>query len=152
MIVNCPSCKTQIEIPRSNSPKVSVSTTRRAPQSREVLLTSDCSQRLAGPDTKRIAGLYIAWLVGAVMLIFAVTGRHPYSFYTFLRWICCAVFVYSTFAAHKKNRVLWVWIFGGLAVLYNPIFHVHLDRSTWASVNWLTLGAIAVATVFFGHA
>jgi len=36
-----------------------------------------------------------------------------------------------------------------LAVLYNPIFRVHLDRSTWASVNWFTVGAIAVATAFF---
>jgi hypothetical protein len=98
---------------------------------------------------KRVTGLYIAWLVAAVLLAFAATGRHPYSFYTLLRWICCAVFVYSAFTAHKKNRVAWTWIFGGLAVLYNPIFHVHLDRSTWASVNWFTVGAIAVATAFF---
>src|SRR2546430_13229864 len=97
----------------------------------------------------RILGLYIAWLVAAVLLASAAIGRHPYSFYTLLRWICCAVFVYSAFTAHERNRVLWVWIFGGLAVLYNPVFRVHLDRSTWASVNWLTVGAIVIATAFF---
>jgi uncharacterized protein DUF6804 len=59
------------------------------------------------------------------------------------------VFVYSAFAAHEKKRVAWTWIFGALAVLYNPIFRVHLDRSTWATVNWLTVAAIAVATAFF---
>ena len=35
--------------------------------------------------------LYIAWLVAAGMLWFAVAGAHPYLFYTQLRWICCRV-------------------------------------------------------------
>jgi hypothetical protein len=41
-----------------------------------------------------------------------------------LRWICCPIFAYSAFAAHEKNRGLWVWVFGALAALYNPIFRV----------------------------
>jgi hypothetical protein len=76
---------------------------------------------------KRPLGLYVAWLVATVILVFAVTGRHPYGFYTLLRWICCAVFAYSAFAAHEKNRVPWVWIFGVLAVVFNPILPVHLQ-------------------------
>ena len=47
------------------------------------------------------------------------------------------------------NRVTWAWIFGVLAALYNPVFRVHLDRNTWAGVNWFTVGAIAVATGVF---
>jgi hypothetical protein len=98
---------------------------------------------------KRIVGLYIAWLVAAGLLVYAVVERHPYSFYTLLRWICCPVFAYSAFAAYEKNRVLWVWVFGVLAGLYNPIFRVHLDRSTWIGVNWFTVGVIAVAAIIF---
>ncbi len=30
-----------------------------------------------------------------------------------------------------------------------PVFRVHLDRNTWAGVNWFTVGAIAVATGVF---
>jgi hypothetical protein len=59
------------------------------------------------------------------------------------------VFAYSAFAAYEKKRVLWVWVFGVLAALYNPIFRVHLDRSTWIGVNWFTVGAIVVAMVVF---
>src|SRR5437016_8751147 len=98
---------------------------------------------------KRSVGLYIAWLVVAGLLVFAAVERHPYSFYTLLRWICCPVFAYSAFAAHAKNRVPWVWVFGVLAALYNPIFRVELDRSTWIIVNWLTVGAILTAIGFF---
>jgi len=36
-----------------------------------------------------------------------------------------------------------------LAALYNPIFRVHLDRTTWIGVNWFTAGVIAVAAVVF---
>ena len=94
-------------------------------------------------------GLYIAWLVAAGMLVSAAVERHPYSFYTLLRCICCPVFAYSAFVAHEKSRQVWVWIFGVLAVLYNPIFRVHLDRSTWIGVNWFTVGVIAVAGIGF---
>ena len=96
-----------------------------------------------------IVGLCIAWLIAAVMLASAAVGRHPYSFYTLLRWICCPVFAYSAFAAHERDRVVWVWIFGVLAALYNPIFRVHLHRSTWIRVNWFTMAVIIVAIVAF---
>jgi hypothetical protein len=55
-----------------------------------------------------LVGLYIAWLVAAGMLVYAAMEKHPYSYYTLLRWICCPVFAYSAFAAHEKSRVLWV--------------------------------------------
>jgi TonB family protein len=40
-------------------------------------------------------------------------------------------------------------VFGALAALYNPIVLVHLNRSTWISVNWFTVGVIIVAAVAF---
>jgi hypothetical protein len=96
-----------------------------------------------------LIGLYVAWLVIATMLVYAAIEKHPYSYYPLLRWICCPVFAYSAFAAHERNRVVWVWIFGVLAALYNPLFRVHLDRSTWIGVNWFTVGVIAVAAIIF---
>ena len=89
--------------------------------------------------------LFIGWLVVAALLVDAVLERHPDSFYTLLQWICCAVFAYSAFAAYE-NKV-WVWVFGVLAALYNPIFRVPLDRSTWIGVNWVTVGIIVVAGI-----
>jgi tetratricopeptide (TPR) repeat protein len=95
---------------------------------------------------KRI-GLYVAWLIAAAMLVSAAVDKHPYSFYTLLRWVCCPIFAYSAFVAHEKNQMLWVWVFGALAALYNPLFRAHLDRSTWIGVNWFTIGAITVAAL-----
>jgi len=98
---------------------------------------------------KRTVDLTIVWLIATAMLVSAAVQRHPYSFYTLLRWVCCPAFAYSAFTAHERNRVGWTWIFGVLAALYNPIFRVHLDRTTWTGINWVTVGVIVVAAVFF---
>jgi hypothetical protein len=98
---------------------------------------------------KRTPSLYVAWLVATVMLVLAVTGKSPYSFYTLLRWICCAAFAYSAFTAHERNRVAWVWIFGGLAMLFNPIVPLHFQRDTWQMIDWVTIAVIVVAGVAF---
>src|SRR5262249_15782093 len=104
---------------------------------------------MKGRSIAGLVGLYISWLVAAEMLVSAAVARHPYSSYTLLRWICCLIFAYSAFAAYEKNRLPWAWIFGALALLYNPIFRVHLDRSTWMGVNWFTFGVIVVAGIVF---
>jgi hypothetical protein len=98
---------------------------------------------------KRILGLYVAWLIAAVMLILAVIGQYPYGFYKLLRWICCAVFVYSAFKAQEEDRIAWAWIFGALAVLFNPIVLVHLQRDTWQIIDWITISVIVVAGIVF---
>jgi hypothetical protein len=104
---------------------------------------------MKGRGIPGLVGLYIAWLIAAGMLVYAATETHPYSYYTLLRWICCPVFAYSAFAAHEENRLPWVWIFGVLALLYNPLFRVHLDRSTWTGVNWATVAVLVVAAILF---
>jgi threonine/homoserine/homoserine lactone efflux protein len=47
--------------------------------------------------------LYIAWLIAAVMLVFAAGEKQPDSFYTMLRWVCCAVFVYSAVTSFQMK-------------------------------------------------
>jgi hypothetical protein len=104
---------------------------------------------MKGRGIPGLVGLYIAWLVAVGMLVYAATEKHPYSYYTLLRWICCPIFAYSAIAAHEENRLPWVWIFGVLALLYNPLFRVHLDRSTWTGVNWATVAVLVVAAIVF---
>ncbi len=65
--------------------------------------------------------LYIAWLIAAVTLVFAAAEKQPDSFYTLLRWVCCAVFAYSAVTSFQMKRMLWLWIFGALAVLLSQI-------------------------------
>jgi hypothetical protein len=128
---------------------------------------------------KRIVGLYVAWLIALVMLAMAVTAppsinfaqpqrsysyahrpfrshsygrsyyRHGNDFYTLLRWVCCAAFVCSAITVFQMKRVAWVWIFATLAVLFNPLAPVYLQRATWQIVDWGAIGVIVVAAIVF---
>ncbi len=128
---------------------------------------------------KKIAGLYVAWLLAAVMLVFAVIrpaeigtsyqshrgfGRSSFAyhhatsshharsdFYTLLRWICCAAFTYSAVATFRMKRVVWTWVFGVFAVLFNPIAPVYLQRSTWQIFDYLAIAVIVIAGIVFAR-
>jgi hypothetical protein len=79
-------------------------------------------------------GSILAKLIAAVML-FAALGRHPYDFYTLLRWIACGVCAYTAFQAVESKRIGWLWIFVIAAIVLNPIAPLHLKRETWAIVD-----------------
>ncbi len=93
--------------------------------------------------------LYIAWLIAAVTLVFAAAEKQPDSFYTLLRWVCCAVFAYSAVTSFQMKRMLWLWIFGALAVLFNPIFPALQDRSLLIVADWFSIGAVVIAASVF---
>jgi hypothetical protein len=93
--------------------------------------------------------LYAAWLIAAVMLVFALAEKQPGSFYTLLHWVCCAVFVYSAVTSFQMKRMLWLWIFRLLAIVFNPVFVLPLDRSSWIVAGWLSIGAIVIAAFVF---
>ena len=89
----------------------------------------------------------IVRLVAAGLLIWAV-DRHPYDYYTVLRWVVCGSASYYLYIAYKLRKIPWVWIFGIMAVLFNPIIPVHLNKSTWAPIDVIS-GGIILVSIFF---
>lgn len=68
---------------------------------------------------------------------------HPYSYYQITRWIVCAVAIYAAYQAYQAGKAAWPWIFGVVAVLFNPLFPFYFAKGTWQ-----VLDAI-VAAIFF---
>jgi hypothetical protein len=100
--------------------------------------------------------LFVALLVAAEMLGFAIAGRHPYPFYTQLRWICCAVFIFSAFAftfliAVDRFRLVLAALFAAWAVLFDPVIPFHFRRETWWWLDVICLGFIAFSTLCCWH-
>jgi hypothetical protein len=79
-------------------------------------------------------GIIIAKSIAAVLL-FAALGRHPYDYYTLLRWIACGVAAFTAFQAAQIKKIGWLWIFVIVAIVLNPITPLHLKRETWAIVD-----------------
>ncbi len=90
------------------------------------------------------------WIPQAIiipMLLLALNPDSLYGFYMFLRWVCCAAFVYLAIHASTRKKQGWVWILGVTAAIYNPILPVHGTREMWTVVNVATIG-MAVASLF----
>jgi hypothetical protein len=65
----------------------------------------------------------------------------PYGYYTILRIIACAVFVWCAMVTIRRRHKTLPWVFALIAILFNPIIRVHLDRAIWM---WANLGAAAL--------
>ena len=63
----------------------------------------------------------------------------PYSFYMLLRLLVCLTAVVGYIRAREEQQRSWLWIYGVIAVLYNPILPIHLmAKSLWIVINIAT--------------
>jgi len=81
-------------------------------------------------------------VISGIMLLIALV-RLPYGYYIALRWIVAVFSAISAFDALNKRKSGWVWVFIGIAIMYNPIVPVHLTKAIWSPINILT------AIIFF---
>ncbi len=80
------------------------------------------------------------------MLFWALTDN-PYGYYQILRWVIAGVSGYSAYLAYEKDMIVWTWIFGIIAVVYNPIAPIYLNKDTWSIID-LFVAAIIFVSIF----
>jgi hypothetical protein len=85
--------------------------------------------------------LLIPGCIAAAMLLAAVLPW-PYGYYQLLRVVICGVGGYFAYTAHTWGKTWAVWVFGVIAVLFNPLLLVHLTREIWAVID------VVCATLF----
>ncbi len=82
----------------------------------------------------------------ATVLLLGASENWPYIYYQLLRFVTCGVAVYIAFAAFNWQKVWGTWLFGLVAVLFNPLFPIYLSPETWQMVD------TACALLFFAAA
>lgn len=78
----------------------------------------------------------------AIIILLGALGDNSYSYYQFLRWAILAIGVYSAYTIYKLGNNTWAWIFGIIAVLFNPIIPFTFQRETWQIID------VVVAIIF----
>jgi uncharacterized protein (DUF983 family) len=86
-------------------------------------------------------------IVSGVILLIAVAGKWPYGFYTALRLVVCGSAIYLAAQAHQVRKALWVWMMGGIVILFSPLVPVHLRRSDWLPIDFVVAVVFAVSLV-----
>lgn len=59
----------------------------------------------------------------------------PYGYYQLLRFVVCSVSVYVACMAYNWQKMWAVWIFGFIALLFNPLVPIHLSRELWQPID-----------------
>ena len=87
---------------------------------------------------KELENRKIAVIISVVMLFLAVPSLFPYGYFQILRWIVTGTAIYSGYISYKLDYKAWVWIMAIIAILFNPIAPIHLDKGLWVMIDTVT--------------
>ena len=87
-------------------------------------------------------GVVLSASASVLLLLGAVLDDWPHDYYTLLRFVVFATALYLGFIAYREQRDGWIAMLGIVALLFNPVAPVRLQRATWQLVD------VAVALVF----
>ena len=71
----------------------------------------------------------------------------PYGFYTLLRLVVTGLCVIAAVQTFNKSANTLPWLLTGLALLFNPVLKVPLDREVWAVIDL----AVGFYLIFLGR-
>ena len=79
-------------------------------------------------------GFALARLLSAGMLLWALS--EPTEFYLILlRSVVCGVALYSIYRSIAAEKFGWAWLFGGIAILFNPLIPINLPAGIWIPIR-----------------
>jgi hypothetical protein len=73
--------------------------------------------------------------VVAALMLFGALGQWPYGYYQLLRFVVCGVGAYTAFVAYQWQKLWATWLFGFIAILFNPLIPIHLTREIWQLID-----------------
>jgi len=83
----------------------------------------------------------------AALILLGALGDWPYGYYQLLRWITCGAAVFVAFMAYNWQKVWVMWLFGIIAVLFNPLVPIHMTKELWQPID--VIFALLFAIVAF---
>lgn len=87
-----------------------------------------------------VAVIYIA-----SAMLFIGAAPLPYGYYMLLRLVATGVFIWAALIAYERKNASLPWVYGVLALLFNPLIKIHLPKELWAVVD-VGSGVLLLAT------
>jgi hypothetical protein len=88
----------------------------------------------------------LARVITATLLVWAL-AKHPIGYYTILRLVTFTVCAYGAYLAVQWKQPGWAFVFGAIAVLFQPFIVFRMTKQTWNYVDIAT-AIFLVATIF----
>lgn len=89
----------------------------------------------------------IAIIISVILLFLAMIEGWPYGFFTLLRLVVFGTTAYLSWLAYKSEKQAWTWVFGFIALVFNPLIPLHLGRDLWIVVD-LLVALFLIVSIF----
>lgn len=73
--------------------------------------------------------------ISTIMLLLAIPTFWPYGYYVLLRWVVTISAVFLLSLVYESKKTFWLFSMGIVAILFNPIIPVHLDKEIWIIID-----------------
>lgn len=93
----------------------------------------------------------LARVVTATLLLWAL-AKHPIGYYTILRLVTCTVCAYGTYLAMQWKQTGWAFVFGAIAILFQPFIALRMTRQTWTYVDVATAIVLLISIPWLWNA
>ena len=70
-----------------------------------------------------------------VAMLFIGAAPLPYGYYMLLRFVATGVFAWAAIVSFERKNQSLPWVFGLLALLFNPIVKIHMPKEFWAFID-----------------
>jgi hypothetical protein len=88
----------------------------------------------------------IASIIAIIMLVLVIpSGLWPYGYYILLRWVVTGAALLGLWNAHELKKQSWVIIMALIAIFFNPIAPIHLDKGTWIVIDFIVAGLFLIS-------
>jgi hypothetical protein len=85
-------------------------------------------------------------VIAAVILLLAL-APWPYGYYQLLKFVVCGAAGYIAFTAYSWKKIWAMWLFGFIAILFNPLIPIYLSREVWQPID-IICGILFVVVAF----
>jgi hypothetical protein len=76
-------------------------------------------------------------VISILILLLAIPSIWPYVYYQILRWVVTGTALFLLWTAYELEKKTWLWIMGAVAILFNPIAPIYLDKGIWAVIDFI---------------
>ena len=88
--------------------------------------------------------------IALAILMFLCLLDMPYGFYQFVRFVVLLGFGILAYKANEENKNTEMIIYGGLALLFQPLFKISLGREIWNIVD-VIVGIGLIGSLFMNR-
>lgn len=85
----------------------------------------------------------VIYICAAMLLVGA--APLPYGYYMLLRLVACGIFTFAAFVAVDRKHQVLPWIYGFMALIFNPIIKIHFPKEIWIVID-VAAGVLLLVT------